>query len=140
MRRRCASSSGQGSRRASAGSRRPRPRHRRLSRTREHAVAGPVDLGAVVVGGSLADELAHAGARGCVPLPEQVQQPRRSFNVGEEERHRARRKRAVRVVAPSHARSLGVETLGVHCPAVFDTLSDKLQGTLGGLGRGSDLD
>ena len=106
----------------------------------EHTVAGPVDLDAVVVGGGLAHELAHASARGCVPLPEQVQQPRRSFDVGEEERHRPRRQRAARVVAPSHALSLGAERLGVHCPAVFDTLSDKLQATLGGLGRSGRLD
>ena len=107
----------------------------------EHAVAGPVDLGAVVVGGSLAHELAHASARGCVPLPEQVQQPRRSLDVGEEERHRARRERAAHVVGPGHAtKSRSREASDVHFRAVFDTLSDKLQATLGGLGRSGRLD
>ena len=43
----------------------------------------------------------------------------------------------------SHARDVHAASargLGVHCPAVFDTLSDKLQATLGGLGRGGRLD
>jgi signal recognition particle subunit SRP54 len=35
---------------------------------------------------------------------------------------------------------LAARGLGVHFPAVFDTLSDKLQATLGGLGRGGRLD
>ena len=68
-----------------------------------------------------------------------MQEPRRPLDIGEEERHRARGKRASCVVRPVHARSLGVETLGVHCRAVFDTLSDKLQATLGGLGRGGEM-
>ncbi len=34
----------------------------------------------------------------------------------------------------------GTSVLSVHCPAVFDTLSDKLQATLGGLGRSGRLD
>ena len=81
----------------------------------EHAVAGPVDLGAVVVGRGLAHELPHASARGREPLAEQVQQPRRSLDVGEQERHRPRRQPAARVVAPSHGRSLGAGRLGVYC-------------------------
>ena len=43
------------------------------SEREEDAVAGPVDLGATVVGGGLAHELPHAGARGREALPEQVQ-------------------------------------------------------------------
>src|SRR4029453_597186 len=40
----------------------------------------------------------------------------------------------------AHGPSLGGTRLDVHCPAVFDTLSDKLQATLSGLGRGARLD
>ena len=100
----------------------------------EYTVAGPVDLDAAVVGCGHAHELAHPCPRWAEPLAQEVQEPRRPLDVGEEERHRAGRKPAWGVVRPVHARSLGVEGVGVHCPAAFDTLSDKPQATLGGLG------
>ena len=40
----------------------------------------------------------------------------------------------------SNLERLAARGLGVHFPAVFDTLSDKLQATLGGLGRSGRLD
>ena len=92
-------------------------------------------------GGGRAHELAHAGARRREPLAEEVEEPRRALDVGEEQRHRpARQVGAAGVSVAVHAPSLGARRLGVHCPAVFDTLSDKLQATLGGLGRSGRLD
>ncbi len=115
----------------------------RITRTcerEEDAVAGPVDLGAVVLDGGRAHELPHAGASRGEPLAEEVQQARRALDVGEEQRHRPCRQAALRAVRGVHAPSLGARRLGVHCRAVFDTLSDKLQATLGGLGRSGSLD
>jgi signal recognition particle subunit SRP54 len=89
---------------------------------------------------SLTYELAHAGASGTEPLAEQVEQPRRALHVGEEERHRPGRERTALAARGVHGPSLGGTGLGVHFLAVFDTLSDKLQATLGGLGRSGSLD
>src|SRR6185295_7502265 len=69
-------------------------------------------------------------------LTEQVQKPGRPLHVGEEQRDRAGRQ----IRWFFHQASLGAECRDVHFPAVFDTLSDKLQATLGGLGRGGRLD
>ena len=68
------------------GDRVPRARERE-----EDAVTGPVDLRAAVRRGGLAHELAHARPRGREPLAEQVEEPRRALDVGEEERDRPRR-------------------------------------------------
>ena len=103
---------------------------------------GPVDLGAVVAGGGgLAHELsAHARARvrtarraGAAAASILLTSAKRSVTVPDGSRCRASSDPFTRV-------SLGAERLGVHCRAVFDTLSDKLQATLGGLGRSGRLD
>ena len=126
----------------------------RVARAREReedAVAGPVDLRAAVLGRGRADELAHARPGGSEALAEEVEQPRRPLDVGEERaspcppgaRDRAWRGSSTRTsvgARPRTSTGRDCEGLGVHCPAVFDTLSDKLQATLGGLGRGGRLD
>ena len=114
-------------------------RRDRVARAREReedAVAGPVDLGAAVRGGGLAHELAHPRARAganrsprrCSSRVEPSTSAKRSVTV-------PAGKRRCGVSVRVHAPSLGARRLGVHCRAVFDTLSDKLQATLGGLGR-----
>ena len=98
-----------------------------------------------------AHDLAHSRSRWSEALAEEVEQPRRPLDVGEDECHRACRQVAARCGRRVHATSLGASPgnvydgrrragLGVHFRAVFDTLSDKLQATLGGLGRGGRLD
>ena len=72
--------------------------------------------------------------------PEQIEEARRTLDIGEEQRHGSCGQPALWIVRGVHAPSLGARTLGVHCRAVFDTLSDKLQATLGGLGRSGHLD
>ena len=103
-------------------------------------ITGPVDLGSVVGTRRLADELAHSRTSRPEALPELIQKPRRPFDIGEEQGHRPRRQRASRAVLSVHGPSLGGTGRDVHCPAVFDTLSDKLLATLGGLGRSGRLD
>jgi hypothetical protein len=86
IRRRCASSSGHGSAAsdrwicAAAATRRERVERE------EHAVPGPVDLGAVVGPCGFAHELSHPGARRAEALAEDVEQPRRPLDVREEQR------------------------------------------------------
>ena len=125
-----------------------------IARSREgekRPISGPVDLHATVRSRRLPDDLAHARSRGSEALAEEVEQPRRALDVCEDEGDRARRQVAAmsgRLVHPNESRSVSGQRprgwpergLGVHFPAVFDTLSDKLQATLGGLGRGGRLD
>ncbi len=106
----------------------------------EDAVARPIDLEPTVPVGSLADELAHAQSRRPEALAEEIQELRGAFDVREQERHGSGRERTDWCDRDAHGPSLGAESLGVHCRAVFDTLSDKLQATLGGIGRSGSLD
>ena len=57
----------------------------------EERVALRVDLDAVVRRACLADDPAMLGERGAVPVAELVQQPCRTLDVGEEERHHSAR-------------------------------------------------
>ncbi len=66
------------------GCRRSRPRAREGE---EHTVSRPIHLGAAVVGCRCTHELSHACACGGEALAEEVEEPRRSFDVREEERH-----------------------------------------------------
>ena len=120
-----------GSERAVDLRRRGNPAPRALE-CEEDTVPRPVDLCAVVLPGGLPNQLAHACASRAEALAEQVQQAGRPLHVREEKRDGAGRQIRWRC----HWASLGAECRDVHFPAVFDTLSDKLQATLGGLGRG----
>ena len=110
------------------------------SESEKDAVPRPIDLGAAMCPCGLAHELTQARASGREPLSEQVEEPRRPLDVCEQQRHRPTGQGSPRHVLTLHEPSLGGTRRDVHCPAVFDTLSDKLQSTLGGLGRSGRLD
>ena len=79
---------------------------------------------------------ARAGAN-C--SPEETEESGRALDVCEEERDRPRREILPLSGLTIHADESRRQA-AVHCRAVFDTLSDKLQATLGGLGRSGRLD